>query len=63
MKLAMQLTLAGLVGALRSRAHGLADRIEAGYRPDIAAIRNVRSNRKPEAGRDRREDRDEVSRA
>ncbi|MDP3897268.1 MAG: hypothetical protein Q8Q62_11395 [Mesorhizobium sp.] len=29
----MTLTLDGLVRALRGQAHGLADRIEAGYRP------------------------------
>jgi hypothetical protein len=31
MKVAMELTLDGLVRALRSRAHGLAEDVEAGY--------------------------------
>ena len=33
MKLTMQLTLDGLVRALRLDAHGLAEEIEGGYRP------------------------------
>jgi len=60
MKIAMALTLDGLVRALRSRAHGLADEVEAGYRRENAEPR--RQARKPDARRETMGDRDDVAR-
>lgn len=46
MKLSMELTLAGLVGALRLKAHGLAEDVEAGY-AESRAERPAKRRRRP----------------
>lgn len=57
MRLAMRLTTDGLIRALRGRAHGLADRIEAGYRsPARPRGRPARTRPTPQTKRTERDE-------
>lgn len=47
MKAAIELTLAGLVNALRWRAHALADEAEGGYRRGAEPARRRRGAKRP----------------